>query len=322
MEKNLKIIVIIGVIIILVFVFLIADLMLENKNTQQPVSNDITSETTYNKDDYVISQSINLYADPDAKIGDDNRLLVILESIDVENDEVTGLNVVDRSDNSYNLLISEMNLINLDYNGVNEVSLVYKTGGSARAIVGSYIYLYKNQDDGWSLDERAQHGGEIAKATGTVVDFEFADMSNQNGHIYLTYVILNDANGQRIEFPLNTVSIQSIVSSGEMTVYYVSEDESDATYNVGVNDDFSLNVLLHDGSVITFAKGNQLNVQKSSLKGYWELEKTIDSTRYNAIITDIIFGYDTNNITGIDYLVLTLEDGRQENMTLMHTQAL
>ena len=63
MEKNLKIIVIIGVVIILVFVFLIIDLMMDRNNSQQ-VTTETVQDTSYSKEDYVINQSVYLYADP------------------------------------------------------------------------------------------------------------------------------------------------------------------------------------------------------------------------------------------------------------------
>ena len=146
MEKHLKIIIIVGVIIILVFAYLILDMLFDKtkSGTQQGHTTNGSAETVYNTDDYVISQSINVYPDAGAKLGEKNsRILAKLESIEQTNGEVTGFNVLDMEDNSYEVAVNDMNLINLDYNGVDEANLAFRTGGSVRLVVGSYLYLYK-----------------------------------------------------------------------------------------------------------------------------------------------------------------------------------
>ena len=322
MEKNLKIIVIIGVVIILVFVGLIIDLMLQNKKSDsQQEGQETVQQSEYSTDDYVISQSINVYSDPDAVLGEGSRVFAVLESIDIENDEVAALNVLDRRGNSYKLSISDMSLISCVYNGTDEVNLVYKTGGSARAIIGSYLYIYKTEQGTWSLDERVQYGGTIEKATGTITGFEFATMTQQQGHLYLSYVILTDASGQTMKFPLITMSVQSMLANGNMTVYFDGESGGSPLYKVSAGDAIKIDVTLTDGTVMTFEVGGQMNLQRSSKKGYWELEKTVDTTRRMATLNDVVFSHDDSNVTGIDYLVLLLEDGTQENMTVLYTQA-
>ena len=322
MEKNLKIIVIIGVVIILVFVGLIIDLMLQNKKgDSQQEGQETVQQSEYSTDDYVISQSINVYSDPDAVLGEGSRVFAVLESIDIENDEVAALNVLDRRGNSYKLSISDMSLISCVYNGTDEVNLVYKTGGSARAIIGSYLYIYKTEQGTWSLDERSQYGGTIEKATGTITGFEFATMTQQQGHLYLSYVILTDASGQTMKFPLITMSVQSMLANGNMTVYFDGESGGSPLYKVSAGDAIKIDVTLTDGTVMTFEVGGQMNLQRSSKKGYWELEKTVDTTRRMATLNDVVFSHDDSNVTGIDYLVLLLEDGTQENMTVLYTQA-
>ena len=161
-----------------------------------------------------------------------------------------------------------------------------------------------------------QFGGEIEKRTGMVVDFEFASMNHQNGHILLSYLILDDGSGESIELPLSTMNTQSILSSGELTVYYTGDVDNNNIYNVRESDDFSISATMYDGSTMNFAIGSQVNVQRSSEKGYWELEKNIDTTRHKANIVDIIFGHDDNNVTGIDYIVLALDNGKHRKKLL------
>ena len=322
-EKNLKIIVIIGIVIILVFAFLIIDLMLEGRDKGSLQTNGETApEAIYSKEDYVITQGVNLYADADAVLGNDVRMLAKLDSIDAESGEVTGLNVLDRKNQLHELYIEDMNLMSITYNGVDEVSLAFKTGGTARAIVGSYLYLYKTEQGEWSPDERVLYGGSVQETSGTVAGFEFAAMSNQTGHLYLSYVLLSESSGQIIKLPLSTMNIQSILSNGEMTIYFAGESEGVPIYNVKTSENFWINVTLNDGTSIVFAPGSQVNVQQSSKKGYWEMEKTIDSNRYRAIITDFVFGHDDSRVTGIDYIVMSVDGGSQEKMPLMNTQAL
>ena len=214
-----------------------------------------------------------------------------------------------------------MKLIEINYNGVDEVNIMYRTGGYARGIIGSYLYLYKTEDGSYSLDERSQYGGEYEMLTGSVIDFEFAPMEHQNGHIMLSYVIL-DAYGQQIKLALSTMSIQSILSSGEMTVYYVGDTTTNNIYSVRAEENFSAAVTMQDGSVINFAKGAQINIEKSSLKGYWTLNKNVDTSRIQASIVDIEFDFEGENITGINYIVLAFGDGTQVKMTMLHTGAM
>jgi hypothetical protein len=131
-----------------------------------------------------------------------------------------------------------------------------------------------------------------------------------------------DTNGQQIKLPISTMSVQSIISDGEMTIYYVGDAESHNMYAVRAGNNFTATVTMHDGSVITFTKGSQITVEKSSLKGYWELNKNTDDTRIQANITDIEFDFEGTNITGINYIVLALGDGTQVKMTMLHTGAI
>lgn len=325
MKKHLNKIVIAGVVIILVFVFLIIRTMMNNNNENNPnqqVPAENTAEAPYNTDDYVISNSVQLYPDTDAQLGDfDSRILGLVESYVIENDEVTGINISDKNGNSYNLLVEDMNLISLEYDGANEVNLNYRTGGYARMVIGSYVYLYKDENGNWSLDERVQFGGTVEKQTGTVTDFEFATMSHQKGHILVSYIVLDIGNSQTVKLPMSAVNTQSIMSSGQLTIYYTDDAGDGNMYAVNEGDDFGMQVTMHDGSDNIYQKGSQISIQKSSKKGYWELGKNIDASRYRAIVTDIVFGHDKQNITGVDYIVVTKDNGTQEYLTLMQTQA-
>lgn len=321
MEKNLKIIVIVGIIIILVFLGLIINLMLENNTGEEHIVNDEDVEAIYNTDEYIINQSTSIYADPNARLGEDSKVLAELESINAQNNEVISLSVREENGNPHELLISDMKLMDINYNGIDEVSLTFRTGGVARVIMGSYMYLYKAGDGSYSLDERSQHGGEYQTLTATVTDFEFTPMQHQNGHLILSYIVL-EANGQNVKLPSNILNAESLLSSGELAVYYVGDTATDNLYNVRTADNFAVSATMHDGSTMNFAKGSQVNVQKSSFKGYWEIAQNIDSSRLQASITDIEFDFKGTNITGINYIILTLGDGTQVKMTMLHTGAM
>lgn len=320
MDKNLKIVVIVGVVIILVFVGLIINLMLEDNTHEEHVVNDEGVEVTYNTDDYIINQSTNIYADTSARIGEDSRVLAALESINADNNEVISLSAREANGNLHELLVDDMKMMDINYNGTDEVNLTFRTGGTARVILGSYMYLYKSQDGSYSLDDRSQFGGVYETLTATIADFEFTPMEHQNGHLMLSYIVL-EANGQQIKLPASVLGAASFTSNGELTVYYVGDTATDNIYSVRTSDNFWVTATMHDGSAMSLAKGSQINVQKSSLKGYWEMANNIDSTKIQANIIDIEFDSEGENITGINYIVLALGDGSQIKMTMLHTGA-
>lgn len=327
MEKYLKIIVIVGVVVLLVFVFLIVNMMMDN-NQDDPSQANNPAEATYNKDDYVISQSVALYADIYASLGDGGaRITGTLASINYVEDAVSSFTVVDGNDNYHEIHVSDMHLISLNAQKATadtkgEATLAYRTGGSTRLMEGYTAYMYKDQDGKYSFDERVLLGGSIESTVGKVVDFEFSPMTTQQGHILLSYIILEDASGQRVSLALSTMNTQSIQSSGEMTVYFDKDIETEYVYNVRESDNFSINIMMHDGSAYTYTRGSEIQLQKGSNKGYWELAKTIDTTPHKATVTDIIFGSKDANVASIDYIVLSMADGTQVQMTMLETQAL
>ena len=324
MEKHLKTIVIAGVIIILIFVYLIIDMIMDKKNEQStPVAN--PTEAVQNIEDYVISDSVALYPYTNVKLGENgSRISGIFAEIVYENDKIIGFSILDMENNIHELSVKDMHLIGLDYevvDGKEQVTIAFRTGGIMRMIVGSYVYMYKDDSGMWSLDERVLLGGDIHKAIGNIVDFEFVPMFQQDGYIIASHIVLEDSSGKEINLYLSALEVQSIASSGEIIIYYDKNMEGSNPFFVREGDNFSMMVTLYDGSVYTFSKGSQIKMQKSSKKGYWELEKQIDKSRQSSYLQDIVFGHDDNNVNAIDYLVLALEDGSLVNMPILHTQA-
>ena len=325
MEKHLKTIVIIAMIIILVFLSLIVFEMMKDKNPEQ-ISQDNPQMETHSKKDYVITQSTTIYPDTKAKLGDGpKRIVGLLESITYDSGEATGFNVVGTDGSSYSLSVGDMKLMDIAYSDdpeKEEVDVAFKTGGMARMVPGSYVYLYWDGSGQWSLDERVLFGGSIETISATVVDFEFSAMSAQNGHILASHMVLEDTAGQQLNLYFSVMNVQTMVSGGEMTIYYDDEATDDNVYKVREGDGFSLQVTTHDGASYTFTKGSPVNLQRSSTKGYWELQKQIDKTLKRAVVKDITFSHDDENITGINYIVASLDDGTNIYIAMLQTQAL
>ncbi|MEX1377439.1 MAG: hypothetical protein AB1Z23_08180 [Eubacteriales bacterium] len=325
MEKHLKIIVIAAMIIILVFLSLIVVTMLKDKDTQ-PISQNNPEEEVHSKKDYVISQSTTIYPDIKAQMGENpSRMTGIVNSITYDNGEAVSFNILGTDNISYDLYVSDMKLIDIKYSddpSKEEVDLTYKTGGIARIIPGGYLYLYKDESSKWSLDERVLFGGSVETMSATVVDIEFAPMSSQNGHILASYLVLEDSAGQQHNLYFSAINVQSIMTGGEMTIYYDSHATDENVYKVKESDGFSIQLATTDGGSYIFAKGSPVNLQRSSKKGYWELQKQVDKTTHRATVKDIVFSHDDDNITGIDYVVASLDDGTSVYLTMMQMQVL
>lgn len=323
MEKHLNKIVIAAVIIILVFLYLIVDMLIDrNKSNTQLSATNTPVETEYSTEDYVISQSVQIYPDINTELGEHMRILGTVESIIFENQEVIGFNITDYMGNFHEIMIGDMHLISMEYDDANEVILTFRTGGWVRVTVGDYVYMYKGDDDSYYLDERVQFGGDIQKTVGTITGFEFAPMQHQQGHIMLSNILFDGGTGQTEKLPVISMNIQSILSTGELTVFFMDNVVDDNAYSVKAGDNFSIQAIFNDGSTQEYRVGSKINLQMSSKKEYWEPERNIDVSRQKTTVQDIVFGFSGRNISSIDYIVLKKDDGTIEYLTLLQTQAL
>jgi len=322
-EKHLNKIVIAAVIIILVFLYLIVDMLIDrNKSNTQLSATNTPVETEYSTEDYVISQSVQIYPDINTELGEHMRILGTVESIIFENQEVIGFNITDYMGNFHEIMIGDMHLISMEYDDANEVILTFRTGGWVRVTVGDYVYMYKGDDDSYYLDERVQFGGDIQKTVGTITGFEFAPMQHQQGHIMLSNILFDGGTGQTEKLPVISMNIQSILSTGELTVFFMDNVVDDNAYSVKAGDNFSIQAIFNDGSTQEYRVGSKINLQMSSKKEYWEPERNIDVSRQKTTVQDIVFGFSGRNISSIDYIVLKKDDGTIEYLTLLQTQAL
>ncbi len=323
MEKHLNKIVIAAVIIILVFLYLIVDMLIDrNKSNTQLSATNTPVETEYSTEDYVISQSVQIYPDINTELGEHMRILGTVESIIFENQEVIGFNITDYMGNFHEIMIGDMHLISMEYDDANEVILTFRTGGWVRVTVGDYVYMYKGDDGSYYLDERVQFGGDIQKTVGTITGFEFAPMQHQQGHIMLSNILFDGGTGQTEKLPVISMNIQSILSTGELTVFFMDNVVDDNAYSVKAGDNFSIQAIFNDGSTQEYRVGSKINLQMSSKKEYWEPERNIDVSRQKTTVQDIVFGFSGRNISSIDYIVLKKDDGTIEYLTLLQTQAL
>ena len=250
------------------------------------------------------------------------RILGTVESIIFENQEVIGFNITDYMGNFHEIMIGDMHLISMEYDDANEVILTFRTGGWVRVTVGDYVYMYKGDDGSYYLDERVQFGGDIQKTVGTITGFEFAPMQHQQGHIMLSNILFDGGTGQTEKLPAISMNIQSILSTGELTVFFMDNVVDDNAYSVKAGDNFSIQAIFNDGSTQEYRVGSKINLQMSSKKEYWEPERNIDVSRQKTTVQDIVFGFSGRNISSIDYIVLKKDDGTIEYLTLLQTQAL
>jgi len=277
-------------------------------------------------EDYLITESINILVNRDSYVHTDETVIIGTLTDIIYADEKINRFIIESAGEEYRILYNNLDLISTetikteDVDGIDEVKLHFRTGSSVTLIEGEQVKLYKNAAGAWTLDERMHKSSDADEMAGTVDDFVFLPSYEQGGDIYISHIVVKDDSGETVNvYPYN-MDVTLIKSNGDMIEYYAGDANGNPVFDTKESGDFYLIIKTKNGD-FSVKKGEEINLEKNPDRGYWEISRDIDTTRYEAVVEGFVFGHIGDDITSLDYINLAIDGETKIQITMLQTQA-
>ncbi len=295
---------------------------------------DIKDKTDYEKsivtnipDDYIVTESINLFVNQNNYIHYDSTVKkAVLEEIEFNGGNIIRFKIESANGDKYEIDYSQLELISTDIiktkktDGINEVNIVFRTGQELLLTEGGEIELFKTEMSDWSLDERKHKQNKENIFEGTVEDFVFHSGYYQKGDIYLSHIVIKSDDGNSVELYPYNMDITGVESDGKLIISYFGTVSDSMVFNIEEDSDFAVIISTKEGN-FRVKKGMRLSLVMDEEKNYWEIAGKVDNSLYEAEVTGFAFGHTGDEITSIDYIDITLNNGEIIHMTMLQTGA-
>ncbi|MBN2879793.1 MAG: hypothetical protein JXN65_09215 [Clostridia bacterium] len=278
--------------------------------------------------DYLITTSQDLHVNADNYIHTDETVIIgTLKDIVFAGDKIKQFIIEAGSGTEYTILYSSLELISTEIlqtkkeNGIDEVRLVFRTGGELDLAEEQEARLYKSEEGKWTLDQREHIQSAGEEFTGNIEDFVFLPLSNKEGTIYLNSITVKNKKGETVHVYPYSMMVEQIKSKGEMSVYYAGDAEGRHIFDVKEGEGFSVEIML-GGEVFTLKAGDEIRLEKSENNEYWQIARESDDSKHSAKVKGFVFGFTDDNISSLDYIDIELDDGGIVQMTMLQMQAI
>jgi len=299
--------------------------MPENKEQEETQAKGEVFEAPH---DYLITTSQNLSVNADNYIHTDETVMIgTLKDIVFAGDKIKQFIIETGSGKEYTILYSNLELISTEIlqtkkeNGIDEVRLVFRTGGELTLTEGQEARLYENEEGKWTLDQREHIQSDTEEFTGNIEDFVFLPLSNSEDEIYLNSITVKNKKGDTVHVYPYSMMVEQIKSKGEMSVYYAGDADGRYIFDVEESENFSVEIT-SGGDVFILKAGDEIRLEKSENNEYWQIANEADESRYLAEVMGFVFGFTDDKISSLDYINIELEGGESVQMTMLQTQAI